>query len=64
MIFINFTLQMKVKTTHTNSKGAYIFKQMLEDKKAISKHLQTGGKLSELKDKYKFLDLLSLRSNR
>ena len=47
-----------------NSKGAHIFKKMLEDKKAISEHLQNGGKLSDLKDKYKFLDLLSLTNNR
>ena len=33
-----------VKTS--NSKGASIFKKMLEDKKAIHSHLQKGGKLS------------------
>jgi hypothetical protein len=37
-----------------NSKGASIFKKMLDDKNAISKHLQNGGKLIELKDKYNF----------
>ena len=34
-----------------NSKGAAIFKKMLEDKKAISKHIEEGGKLSDLKGK-------------
>ena len=43
-----------------NSKGAFIFKKMLEDKRAIHKHLQNGGKLSDLKDKYNFLDPLSI----
>ena len=43
-----------------NSKGASIFKKILEDKKAIHAHLQKGGKLSDLKDKYSFLDPLSI----
>lgn len=43
-----------------NSKGAHIFKKMLEDKKAIHKHLQNGGSLADLKDKYNFLDPLSI----
>jgi hypothetical protein len=38
-----------------NSKGASIFKKMLEDKKAIHQHLQNGGKLSDLKNKYRFV---------
>ncbi len=37
-----------------NSKGASIFKKMLEDKNAIHQHLQKGGKLSDLKNKYRF----------
>ena len=49
-------MEVKEKINKTlNSKGADIFKKMLEDKNAISKHLQNGGKLSELKDKYKFV---------
>jgi len=43
-----------------NSKGAAIFKKMLDDKKAIHQHLMNGGKLSDLKDKYQFLDPLSI----
>lgn len=43
-----------------NSKGAAIFSKMLEDKKAIHAHLRKGGKLTDLKDKYKFLDPLSI----
>jgi uncharacterized membrane-anchored protein YhcB (DUF1043 family) len=38
-----------------NSKGASIFKKMLEDKKAIQQHLQKGGKLADLKNKYRFV---------
>ena len=42
-----------------NSKGASIFKKMLEDKKAIHQHLQKGGKLADLKNKYRFVKPLS-----
>ncbi|MCY7420716.1 MAG: hypothetical protein LH478_03125 [Chitinophagaceae bacterium] len=38
-----------------NSKGAFIFKKMLEDKKAIHSHLQKGGKISDLKEKFNFV---------
>ena len=58
IVFIIFTIEMEVKekiNKTLNSKGAAIFKKMLEDKNAISKHLQNGGKLTELKDKYKFV---------
>jgi hypothetical protein len=48
------------KKKKLNSKGSTIFKKMLEDKKTIHAHIQKGGKLSELKNKYKFLDPLSL----
>ncbi len=41
-----------------NSRGASIFKKMLEDKKAIHQHLQNGGKLAELKNKYRFVKSL------
>ncbi len=43
-----------------NSKGATIFKKMLDDQKAVRQHLRNGGKLTDLKDKYKFLDPLSI----
>ena len=42
-----------------NSKGASIFKKMLEDKKAIHEHLKKGGKLGDLKNKYRFVKPLS-----
>ncbi|WP_276502394.1 hypothetical protein [Terrimonas pollutisoli] len=38
-----------------NSKGASIFKKMLEDKNAIHQHLQKGGRLADLKNKYPFV---------
>ena len=43
-----------------NSKGASIFKKMLEDKNAIHAYLQKGGKLSDLKSKYKFVKPISV----
>ena len=46
-----------------NSKGASIFKKILEDKKAIRKHLQSGGSFSEIKDKYNFATPLSIKGN-
>ncbi len=42
-----------------NSKGASIFKKMLEDKNAIHQHLQKGGELSDLKNRYRFVKPLS-----
>ncbi|MEO6329485.1 MAG: hypothetical protein ABIO55_11145 [Ginsengibacter sp.] len=42
-----------------NSKGGAIFKKMLDDKKAIEQHLKKGRKLSDLKNKYKFVKPLS-----
>ena len=53
-----------VKHKPLNSKGAAIFKKMLEDKKAIHAHLQNGGTLIDLKDKYNFATPLSLRGKR
>jgi hypothetical protein len=42
-----------------NSKGAYIFKEMLEDKKAIQDHLSKGGKIEDLKEKFNFVKPIS-----
>ena len=42
-----------------NSKGASIFKKMLEDKNAIHQHLKNGGKLADIKNKYRFVKPLS-----
>jgi len=42
-----------------NSKGASIFKKMLEDKNAIHQHLQKGGKLADIKNKYRCVKPLS-----
>ena len=35
----------------TAPKGVAVYKKILEDKKAIRKHLKSGGTLSELKEK-------------
>ncbi len=54
---------MQKKTTiqpASNSKGASIFKKMLEDKKAIHQHLQKGGKISDLKEKFNFVKPLPI----
>ena len=40
---------------HFTSKGAPLFKKMLEDKNAISAHLKAGGKLEEIKHLYNFV---------
>lgn len=42
-----------------NSKGAAIFKKMLEDKKAINMHLQSGGTLFDIKEKFNFVKPIS-----
>lgn len=63
ILFIRFAMQMKkenVNNISSNSKGASIFKKMLEDKMAISAHLQKGGKLSDLKGKFNFVKPLSI----
>ena len=44
----------------SNSKGASIFKKILEDKKAIHQHLQKGGKISDIKEKFNFVKPLSI----
>ena len=61
-ILFNFALMEKTKKIEKplNSKGAAIFKKMLDDKNAIHQHLKNGGKLTDLKDKYNFLDPLSI----
>lgn len=46
----------------SNSKEAAIFKKMLEDKKVISEHVRKGGKISEIKEKFNFVKLLSLKT--
>lgn len=52
--------QEKENIISSNSKGASIFKKMLEDKQAISAHLQKGGKLSDLKGQFNFVKPLSI----
>lgn len=52
-------LKSNKKENKANSKGAAIFKKMLDDKKAISEHIKKGGKISDLKDKFNFVKPLS-----
>ena len=55
---------MQKKTTiqpSSNSKGASIFKKILEDKKAIHQHLQKGGKISDIKENFNFVKPLSIK---
>ena len=40
----------------SDSKGAEAFQRMMEDQKVIRAHLKKGGKLTDLTDKFKFLD--------
>jgi hypothetical protein len=37
---------------HAGSKVAAIFKKMLEDKNAVRQHLESGGKIADLKNKF------------
>jgi hypothetical protein len=46
---------------NANSKGAAIFKKMLEDKTAIGEHLKKGGKISDLKNKFHFVKSVSIK---
>jgi hypothetical protein len=48
----------KEKIQKSKLNGSGIIKKMLDDKKAISDHLSNGGKLSDLKDKFKFVSPL------
>jgi len=57
-------MEIKMHKQVSNSKGAFIFKKILEDKKAIHEHLLHGGKLSDLKDQYKFANPVSFIRNR
>ncbi len=55
-------MEKKNKIKTPDSKGAAIFKRMLDDKKAIHNHLAKGGSFSELKKKgFKFATGLSGR---
>jgi hypothetical protein len=46
---------VKKSKKKASPKGIAVFKKMLEDKKAISKHLKSGGTFEELKKKgYRF----------
>ena len=59
----NFELFMKNKEniiTPTSSKGAAIFKKMIEDKQAIREHIQKGGKIADIKGKFNFVKPLSI----
>ena len=53
-------MQKKITIAPTeNSKGAYIFKKMLEDKRAIHDYLAKGGKIEDLKDRFHFVKPIS-----
>jgi hypothetical protein len=46
-------------SSSTNSRGASIFKKMIEDKKAIHEHIRKGGKIADLKEKFNFVKPIS-----
>lgn len=50
--------------TSANSKGAAIFKKMMADKKTITEHFQGGGKISDLKQQFNFVNPLSIKEKR
>jgi len=39
----------------SNSRGASIFKKILEDKNSIHEHIRKGGKIADLKEKFNFV---------
>ena len=45
----------------SNSKGAAIFKKMLDDKKTVFAHLKKGGKISDLKNKFNLVKPASIK---
>lgn len=54
---------MKIKETiitSSSSKGAAIFKKMIEDKKTIREHIQKGGKIADIKGKFNFVKPLPI----
>lgn len=50
-----------IKQPQATSKGASIFKRMLDEKNEIHQHLKKGGVLAELKDKFNFANPLYFR---
>lgn len=50
----------KHKVTVPNSKGASIFKKMIEDKQAIHDYLKAGGNISDLAEKYNLVKIVSI----
>lgn len=52
--------EVSIQKKH-NSKGAAIFRKMLDDKSLIRKHLRKGGKISDLKDQVSFVKPVSTR---
>jgi hypothetical protein len=60
-VYIYKVIVQEINTKPKNTIGGHIFKQILEDKNAISMHLKNGGKLSDLKDKYKFAKPISIK---
>jgi hypothetical protein len=64
LFLLLLTYRMKYSTAipeASNSKGAAIFKKMLDDKKAIREHIKNGGKISDLKDKFSFVKPVSIK---
>ena len=46
---------------NANSKGAAIFRKILDDKNTVRPHLKTGGKISDLKDKFNLAKIASIK---
>jgi len=62
-VFNNFVQMITEKAImkSKDSKGASIFKKILEDKNAIHEHLKKGGKIDDLKETYQFVKPLPTR---
>jgi hypothetical protein len=64
-IYYLYISMKNTAATHktSNSKGAAIFRKMLDDKMAIHEHIKKGGKISDLKDKFNFVKPVSIKGS-
>ena len=53
----------KEKEKPMNSKGAAIFKKILDDKKALHEHMKNGGKISDFKRTKSLSSILYVKEN-
>lgn len=57
--FVMYVKSKKNISSSSNSRGASIFKKILDDKKSIHEHIRKGGKIADLKEKFNFVKPMS-----